>query len=166
MELKVKEIELEKERAEAGKANISKLRLTSDCQKLEIKNCNCDTLKWQEFWDSFEATINKSTTYEPSLKVALKIIQGAIQMVSWKQQYQGMLEMKTVGCQDSPVLLRIHKQLQFIFALVTLAVPLHIFCIPRQSQNQRRILSAFHDQNSWLFLIAIRGMKSVAYEFT
>lgn len=74
MELKVKEIELEKERAEAGKANISKLRLTSDCQKLEIKNCNCDTLKWQEFWDSFEATINKSTTYEPSLKVALKII--------------------------------------------------------------------------------------------
>ena len=38
MELKVKEIKLEKERAEVGKANIPKLRLISDCQSRKSKN--------------------------------------------------------------------------------------------------------------------------------
>ena len=33
--------------------------------KLEFKQFNGDNLKWQEFWDSFEATIHKDPTMPP-----------------------------------------------------------------------------------------------------
>ena len=60
MELKVKEIELQKERTETGKADIPKLKAN-----IRFKKFNGDTLKWQEFWDSFEATIHKDPTMPP-----------------------------------------------------------------------------------------------------
>ena len=65
MELKVKETELEKEMATAGKADIPKMKTNIRLSKLEFKKFNGDTLKWQEFWDSFEATIHKDPTMSP-----------------------------------------------------------------------------------------------------
>ena len=54
--------------------------------KLEFKKFNGDTLKWKEFWDSFEATIHKDPTMPPINKFnylrtqledrALKSIEG------------------------------------------------------------------------------------------
>ena len=47
------------------KGQHSKTKTNIRLLKLEIKKCNCDTLKWQEFWDSFEATIHKDPTVPP-----------------------------------------------------------------------------------------------------
>ena len=86
IELKVKEIEFEKERTEAGKADIPKSKSNIRLPKLEFKKINGDTLKWQEFWDSFEVAIHKDLTTPPINKFnylriqledrALKTIEG------------------------------------------------------------------------------------------
>lgn len=47
------------------KGQHSKTKTNIRLPKLEIKKCNCDTLKWQEFWDSFEATIHKDPAVPP-----------------------------------------------------------------------------------------------------
>ena len=64
-ELKVKETELQKERIEAGKADIPKLKTNLRLPKLEFKKLKGNTLKWQEFWGYFEATIHKNPTMPP-----------------------------------------------------------------------------------------------------
>ena len=58
-------MELEKERREAGKADIPKLKTNIRLPNLEFKKFNGDILKWQEFWDSSEATIHKDPTMLP-----------------------------------------------------------------------------------------------------